>query len=506
MPTYKIIFDGEERDDLTMKIKEVDDEDICPRLTGKEDKMKKLTSFLLALCFIFSLTACGKTATKPYGTSQNQEQTENSDSESESSNKPKQANEKPKPFNKDVTLTETVMLEEDGVKITATGLSYSNSSVKLELIIENNSGKDLSFVSGSVGYGCNSINGYMVSDGYLNCDVPDGKKATDDISFGYNSLMFYGIDEIADIEIGFDISDDDYNHTCTGPRPLKTSAFDSHDYGKSHYREAIVSPATMSTFEYEMIHFSEESIYDENGIKLLSNGLMVNRNGDTILLLELENTTDETIKITTSDIAVNGLVVRSSTWSGDTINPGKHRIVDVNLSSVLDAEYWDVYGINDLSSISLSLTQLNEDGDDVTDSIPIKVVVPDVKAEYDSTGTEVYNSAGLRIVSKTILEDSAEHSADMYVLLLAENNSDKTLSIDDVYGSLSVNGFMTDYFYHGNELEDGESAVLQIRLRESSLEDNKIVSVSDVEEVEIGLEIKEGREIIDDPVIKISFE
>ena len=94
----------------------------------------------------------------------------------------------------------------------------------------------------------------------------------------------------------------------------------------------------------------------------------------------------------------------------------------------------------------------------------------------------------------------------MYVLLLAENSSGKTLSIDDVYDSLSVNGFMTDYSYYSKELRNGESAVLEIKLRESSLEDNKISSISDVKEVELSFEIKEGRNTIDTPVIKILFE
>ena len=94
----------------------------------------------------------------------------------------------------------------------------------------------------------------------------------------------------------------------------------------------------------------------------------------------------------------------------------------------------------------------------------------------------------------------------MYVLLLAENKSGKTLTIDDVYDSLSVNGFMTDYSYYSKEIQNGESAVLEIKLWESSLEDNKIASVSDVKEIEIGFEIKEGRNILDKPTITISFE
>ena len=48
-------------------------------------------------------------------------------------------------------------------------------------------------------------------------------------------------------------------------------------------------------------------------------------------------------------------------------------------------------------------------------------MVPGVDTGYDATGEEVYRNYGLRIVAKTILEDSSEYSSDMYVLMLAEN-------------------------------------------------------------------------------------
>lgn len=467
--------------------------------------MKKLLSLLLGLCLIFSLTACGSN-TDNEGSAGNGQQTENNSSETTSSEeKLEQSNEKLEIFNKNASLAETVMVDEGGVKITATGLNYTNYSVELELTIENNSGKDLSFISGSMGYSCNSINGYMVSEGYLNCDVANGKKANDAISFSYDELMLYGISEIADIEIGFDMSDDDYNHTYSGPRQVKTSVFDAHDYSKDCYQETITSRATMNTYDYDITHFSQDALYDVNGVKLLSSGVMINQDGEAAWLLELENTTNDMVYVSTSDIAINGLVVSSSTWSSDAINPGKRGIVDVEISSVLDLEYWSIYGIKEVGSVTLSLSQRNSDGNDIADKTSVEIVVPGAKSEYDATGDEVYNNGGLRIVAKTVLEDSSEYSSDMYVLLLAENKSGKTLTIDDVYDSLSVNGFMTDYSYYSKELADGECAVLEIKLWESSLENNNISSASDVKEAEIGFEIREGSNTIDEPVIKISF-
>lgn len=408
----------------------------------------------MILCCVISLVACGNTDVEPGGTTSAPSQSDNGNSGVKPSESPKQNDEKLGTFSKSAALAETIMVDESGVKITATRLSYNNYAVELELTIENNSGKDLSFISGSMGYSCNSVNGYMVADGYLNCDVANGKKANDAISFSYDALMLYGISEIADIEIGFDISDDDYNHTYTGPRQVKTSVFGSYDYSKEFYQETITSRAAMNTFTYDITYFSQDNLYNENGVKLLSSGLMVNRDGDTALLMELENTTNEIVYVSTSDIALNGLIVTSSTWSSDAINPGKRCIVDVDISSVLDSEYWEIYGIKTIDSVSLSLTQRNSDGNNITEAVPVNIIVPNTKSEFDASGTEVYNANGLRIVSKTVLEDSSEYSADMYVLLLAENSSGKKLSIDDVYDSLSVNGFMTDYSYYSKELRN----------------------------------------------------
>ena len=68
-----------------------------------------------------------------------------------------------------------------------------------------------------------------------------------------------------------------------------------------------------------------------------------------------------------------------------------------------------------------------------------------------------------------------------------------------------MNGFMTDYSCYDKTLETGESAALVVRLWESSLEANQIASAADVQEVEMGFEIKEGYTTIDEPVIAFIF-
>lgn len=261
----------------------------------------------------------------------------------------------------------------------------------------------------------------------------------------------------------------------------------------------------MNTYNYSITYFSQDTLYDANGVKLLSSGFMQNSNGETSLLLELENSSSDLVYVSTSDIALNGLVVSSSTWSSEAINPGKRGIIDIELSSVLNSEYWSIYGINEIGSVALALRQYDADGNDLADKASVEIVVPDAKAEYDTTGTEVYNNNGLRIVAKTVLEAPSDYSSDMHVLLLAENTSGKTLKINDVYKSLSVNGFMTNYYYYSKELADGECAALDITLLDSSLKENQITSASAIQEIEVGLEIKEGYNTIDNPVIKFAL-
>lgn len=457
----------------------------------------QLLSALLTIVMLTTLTACDGSSTG---------QGSESGGSTPSNGQPAPMDEILEAFGTTATLDETVIVDEGGVTITATGLTYTAYSADLELTIENNSGKNLSFVSGSLGYSCNSINGYMVKDGYLNCDVANGKKANESISFGYDALMLYGIHEIADLEIGISLTDDDYNTTYTGPRQLKTSAFDAHDYGSDYYQEAITSEAAMNTYGYEMKYFSKDPLYDQNGVKLLSSGIMTNQDGGIALLLELENTTDSMVYLSTADIALNGLLLNSSTWSSDAINPGKRGIVTVELSAVFDPAYWGVYGITDVESVSLSLGQRNEKGMEIAAETSVKIVLTDENIALDSSGTEVYNNNGLRIITKTVKEDASDYGADLYVLLLAENHSGKTLTIGDVYDSLSINGVMTDYSYYSQELGDGASAALVVKLWESSLEENQITSPADIQEIEVSFEIKDGYTAIDAPTLTLTFE
>lgn len=475
--------------------------------------MKRTSALAWVLALALSLSACGAASDVPNETDsegQNAEQSTSSEeiktAETTSSAEEEKPKEKLGKFSDTAVIEETVLLDENDIKITVKELTYTGSLAEIKLTIENNSDKDLSFLSSTISYCCNSINGYMAGDGYLNCEVAAGKKANDTISFNTNELLLHGITEIADIELGFFTQDDDYNNIYYPPCQIKTSAFDNYDYSKNNYQETISSTAAMNTFDYAINYFSTDELYNENGVKLLSSGIMVNSDDETALIVEFENTNDYRVDMSISDIAINGLVVSSDTWTCDTINAGKRIVMDVDLSSALDLDYWDIYGLNEVGSVSFALHQSDADGKTLTEETPIKIDVPETKAEFDRSGKEIYSSDELRLVYKTIAEDSSEYSMYMPVLLLAENVGNKTLYVDDIYDSLSVNGYMTDYVCYGMEIKSGESAVIMVQLEESSMEENDIVSASQIEEVEVGFEIKSGSNTIDKPVLTITPE
>lgn len=106
-------------------------------------------------------------------------------------------------------------------------------------------------------------------------------------------------------------------------------------------------------------------------------------------------------------------------------------------------------------------------------------------------------------ITATSLTHTA-YSVDLQLTI--ENNSGKALTIGDAYGPLSVNGFMTDYSYYSHKLGYGQSAVIEIKLWESSLADTQISSVSDMQEMEFGLKIKADNTTIDEPTLALMLE
>lgn len=445
--------------------------------------MKK--KLALSLVTVMLLSACGSTAPEGASSSGQPERSEPGTTSARPSGRD------PVQFDSSATIEETVLVDENNVKITATELKCTAYDVKLSLTIENNSDQDLSFYSGTSGYNCNSINGYMVDDGYLNADIAAGKKANETVSFSVDELILLGIRDIADIELGFSITDSSYNdYLQTGPRQLKTSVAESYDYEADTYRQAVEGGVLTAALGFTLDCDSEETVYDQRGIRVRSQTLVTNSSGEQALLVEVENTSPDMVYVSVSDVSINGLGVQSGNWSTDWISAGKRRIIAMNLSSMLDESYRAAFGLEDVGQVAYTFEPKDSDRDTLVVPQTLTLTVPGGSASYDGSGEELYREDGISIVSKGLALDSFGLSDDIHLLLLVENGTSEQLTFDVDYDSVSVDGYMTDFICYSRTVAPGGSGVLDVELMGSALEENSITELESITEVELTVEAK----------------
>ena len=205
---------------------------------------KKMVAALTSIFIAASLAACGGnsgTGSPTANTDQVQEseaateQTEPADEQTSNQQDESQTATETGKLSLDTTIEETVLFEDDNIRIIAESLDFKYNSPYLHLKFENNGDKALSFVSGSIGYSGNSVNGYMVDGFYVNVDVEPGKTALEETYVNGDLLNILGIEKIKEIGIGFDIKDSDYNdYAQTGPLYIATSDADGADDGETY--------------------------------------------------------------------------------------------------------------------------------------------------------------------------------------------------------------------------------------------------------------------------------
>ncbi len=474
---------------------------------------QKKTAVLLAMAVTaMSLTACGGKeepsgeAHAPTEEKENEPEEMDEDSEAEDMEDEESEMEPEAFFKKDANIEETVLYDENDIKITATDLDYTDYSAKLNLMIENDSEEDLSFVTGSIGYSCCSINGYMIDDGYLNVDIAAGKKSNETISFGTETLLLYGITEIADIQIGFQITDKDYDDSYVEPVQIKTSAADTYDYETDTYHESITSGVWEMASGGTLDYYAQEELYEEDGVRIESEAVMTNADGEQIVLLELLNGSDRIVNGCAGDIAINGLIVQGYDYSHDTVIPGTRRVMAISVSDLIDEACLEAFGISEIGQFSCTFTLKDNENESVTKPQEISITAVE-GAKADEDGEELYDEKGIRIVSKGLTEASGIFEGDVHLLFLIENQSKKEVCINESYGSLSINGFMTDASSTiGLELAPGKRAILDLRISESALEENRITEIADITEAELALEITDQKyNTLAEPTLKISY-
>ena len=280
--------------------------------------MKKTLAIILAIILAMSLVACGSPSDEEIKEPSNVVTGDNTE-------EGQQEEQVEEPEETEATISETVLVDEAGIKITAKSLEVDEVfGPEIKLLIENNSGKDLTFQCRNA-----SVNGYMVET-MMSVDVVNGKKANDSLTFMQSDFEACGIEAIADMEIAFHI-------------------FDMADWETYLDTDAIqIRTSIADTFEYTYDD-NGELAYEGNGIKIVIKGLAEDDSifGPSIVTY-IENTGDKDVTVQTRDVSVNGFMVEA-VFSCDVV-AGK-RAVDTITFMESDLEE---NGITTIENVELS--------------------------------------------------------------------------------------------------------------------------------------------------------
>ncbi len=222
------------------------------------------------------------------------------------------------------TIEQQVLLEKDGLKITAVEMvddSIWGEGVKL--LIENSSDKNL-------GVSCNAliVNNYMVTS-LLATDVAAGKKANDTMYIFSNDLKAAGIENIGQIEVYFHV-------------------YNSESYDSVFDSECItIKTSDFAKMETKAADDGKE-LLNKNGIRIVGKYVDETSFWGAGVLLFIENTSGKNVGITCDNMSINGFMVTPAFSS--TVYDGKMALSN---ATIFSSELKD-NGITSVDNIELT--------------------------------------------------------------------------------------------------------------------------------------------------------
>lgn len=221
------------------------------------------------------------------------------------------------------------------------------------------------------------------------------------------------------------------------------------------------------------ITIDEQVLIDQNNIVITAKEYVSDSIwGDGVKVL-LENNSDKDVMVSCNALIVNDYMITDLFAS--EIAAGKK----ANETLYLSSTQLKAAGIENVGKVEIYFHVYDSNTFDSIFDTECVTIQTSEYANMDTTpndsGTELYNEGGIRIVGKTVDENSFWGTA---ILLYCENNSGKNvgITVDD----MSINGFMMSPFF-STTLFDGKKAIDEITVFSSDLEENGIEAIEEVE-------------------------
>ena len=243
----------------------------------------------------------------------------------------------------EITLAEQEVYNDNGIVVTVTGIDTNSIwGTEISVLIENNSDQNVTVQPRN-----SSINGYMI-DFQMSCDIVAGKKANDCMIITNEDLEASGIDTISSIEFLLTIFDSDTWDDIANSGTI-----------------ALITSASDYIQEYDD---SGEVVYNENGFKIVSKGIIEDELWGPQIILYIENNTDTDITVQSRDTSVNGFMI-DGTISSD-ITAGEKIVDEITFLT----EAFEANGITEINEFEVAFAIFDmESWEDIITTSPIVI-------------------------------------------------------------------------------------------------------------------------------------
>ncbi len=234
----------------------------------------------------------------------------------------------------EAAIEQTELYNDNGITVTATGFD-ANASYGPEIGIEvvNDSDMTVEVSADDV-----SVNGYMLEPGLLYIAASPGETVDDEITLYNYMLDASGIDTVAEISLSIVLTN--------------SETMEGIDVG-----DRVTLTTTAADEFTQTVDDSGDVIYDEDGIRVVNQGLMEDDTWDGDLVLYIENGTDKYIGVTGENVTINGQLEENTNFWAD-LQPDTRAVTSMYL---LDIEDQDINNIDDIKEISFQILIVDQD-------------------------------------------------------------------------------------------------------------------------------------------------
>ena len=207
-----------------------------------------------------------------------------------------------------------------------------------------------------------------------------------------------------------------------------------------------------------VVTIEEQILFEQDGIVVTAKEYVTDRIwGDGIKLL-IENNSDKSVTVGCNALIVNNYMISDLFVSG--VAAGKK----ANEVMYLSSEELEAAGIDSVGQIEVYFHVYDTDTYETLFDTECVTIQTSKYANMDTTpddiGMELYNAEGIKIIGKTVDENSFWGTA---ILLYCENNSGKNVGIS--VEEMSINGFMTNPLFSSDLEENGIETIEDVELK-----------------------------------------